>query len=158
MKQIFLFFLFCVFTTAGVNAEIQYLQLSLKAGNVISIELSEEPIIKFSDVNMIIKTNVNEISYPKSDILNYVLTSQNSSGAINDMSVDSSNLIIKRTNSGLKIDGISNNQKALLYNINGMLIESKMPIYNSVFFDLSNEVYGVYIVRIGELTYKFIWK
>lgn len=142
----------CILTAA---AETLHLQLTLKNGSTYFVELSDEPLLTFSDDQLKITTSEAEVSYPISGLDKYNVVSMN---AVNSITSDANTILINRTQTGLSINGLDMGTTICVYNINGVVVESAVSEGYSTEIDFSNKQKGAYIILIDKMSYKYIWQ
>lgn len=154
MKQVIILF-FCFISVISVFAESIFIELSLKNNEKVSIALTDEPVLTFSDGMLNVKTCDTEISYPQNEILMYRFIDDAS--YVEFPKIDRG-IVINNAPNGLNIFGLLENREIKVFSIDGILLSTQLSKEQSTNLDFSNFPSGIYIVTIGNLSYKFVWK
>ena len=140
----------CLFAST-VIAEDLVLQVWLGDGQVMSINLNEEPRTTYNDGNLVITTTKTTISYPLEHVKRYTYASSSSSisspkGVEATFSADGETLMFKGLKAGTSI---------MLYNVAGQLLRKVAPTTEGhAAVSVSKLPTGVYVVKMNDATYK----
>ena len=137
--------------TSTVMAEDLVLQVWLADGQVMSINLNEEPRTTYDDGNLVFTTTKTTISYPLEHVKRYTYVSSSSGisspkGVEATFSADGETLTFKGLNAGMSI---------MLYNVAGQLLRKVAPTTEGhAAISVSQLPTGVYVVKMNDATYK----
>lgn len=137
----------------GVWADNQTLVLWLKNGQKVYYELSDEPRTTFEHGMLVISSNRIRSEYHLSEVLRY--TFEGEFTGVDAPISDGTGF--RQRGDELDIFGLAEGTEAELYSTNGVLLgEQKASGSKSIHFTLANQPAGVYLVKIGEQTLKFM--
>ena len=137
--------------SSTVKAEDMVLQVWLADGQILSINLSEEPRTTYNDGNLVITTTKTAISYPLEKVKRYTYASASNG-------ISSPN-VVKATFSAdgetLTFNGLKTGTSIMLYNVAGQLLRKVAPTTEGrAAVSVSQLPTGVYVVKMNDVTYK----
>lgn len=137
--------------SSTVKAEDMVLQVWLADGQILSINLSEEPRTTYNDGNLVITTTKTAISYPLEKVKRYTYASASNG-------ISSPN-VVKATFSAdgetLTFNGLKTGTSIMLYNVAGQLLRKVAPTTEGrAAVSVSQLPTGVYVVKMNDATYK----
>lgn len=136
-----------------VLADNQTLVLWLKNGQKVYYELSDEPRTTFEHGMLVISSNRIRSEYHLSEVLRY--TFEGEFTGVDATIADGTGF--RQSGDELDIFGFAEGTEAKLYSTNGVLLdEQNASGSKSIHFTLANQPAGVYLVKIGEQTLKFM--
>lgn len=149
MKKLLSLIILFVFAHS-VMADDMILQIWQSDGNVVNIDLSEEPVTRYTDGNLIITTTKTTISYPLEKVAKYTYISADGIESINGMrskfSQDGETLIFS---------GLAQGTEISVYASSGQLIrKTKAGSQAKTTVSVSSLPPGVYLVKVNSITYK----
>ncbi len=137
----------------GAWADNQTLVLWLKNGQKVYYALSDEPHTTFKSGMLVISSNRIHSEYHLSEVLRYTFDGE-FTGI--DTAVEAGTGF-RQSGDELDIYGLAEGTEAKLYSTNGVLLdEQNASNSRSIHFTLANQPAGVYLVKIGEQTLKFM--
>ena len=152
MKKLLLL-LMVLFATSLAKADDKVLQILLSDGQVVSINLSEEPRTTYQDGNLVITTTKNTVTYPLEQVKKFTY----SSIATGIEAPQQLGVAFSKDGETLTITGLKPHTKVTLYNVAGQLlktIDSKDS--KKVVVSASQFPFGVYVVKVNGGTYKIM--
>ena len=152
MKKLLLL-LMVLFATSLAKADDKVLQILLSDGQVVSINLNEEPRTTYKDGNLVITTTKNTITYPLEQVKKFTY----SSIATGIEASHQLGVAFSKDGETLTFTGLKPNTKVTLYNVSGQLlktIDSKDS--KKVVVSASQFPFGVYVVKVNGGTYKIM--
>lgn len=154
-KQILKFaFLLLLFGSGCiVNAEAQKLVVWMKSGEKVLYDLEEQPKTTFANAELTITTSSVSVSYPLSQVLRY--TYDLSTSGIGN--VDKGFLRISQKENDLIFENLKPNTSIMIYSLDGVLMATEPTVDgNATRISLAGYPTGVYLVKAGEVTHKFV--
>ena len=146
-------FLLAMLMPQGLWADNQTLVLWLKSGQKVYYELSDEPRTTFEHGILVISSNRIRSEYHLSDVLRYTYEGE----FIDAVAPIVDGTGYRQRGDELDIFGLAEGTQARLYSTNGILLdEQKVSGSKSIHFTLASQPVGVYLVKIGEQTLKFM--
>ncbi len=149
MKKLLSLIILFVFAHS-VMADDMLLQIWQSDGNVVNIDLSEEPVTRYADGNLIITTTKTTISYPLEKVAKYTYISADGIESVNGMrskfSQDGETLIFS---------GLAQGTEISVYTSSGQMIrKTKAGLQAKTTVSVSSLPPGVYMVKVNSITYK----
>ena len=149
MKKLLSLIILFVFAHS-VMADDMLLQIWQSDGNVVNIDLSEEPVTRYADGNLIITTTKTTISYPLEKVAKYTYISADGIESVNGMrskfSQDGETLIFS---------GLAQGTEISVYASSGQMIrKTKAGHQAKTTVSVSSLPPGVYMVKVNSITYK----
>lgn len=137
---------------AIAEQNLTHLVVSTKEGNRVGYSLREEPILSFTDSDLVITTTNVDINYPLSDIAQITYGDDVVSGIVN-LYMDKQNLRIESEN--IILTCLNEYDHITIFSLNGELIFEKYLQESSKYqIPLSQFPKGVYIIKTINNTYK----
>lgn len=155
-KIIFLLFiaLLSLPSVTAVAGEINVLDIHCKSGENISIMLTDNPVVRFVDFDLFVKTDKNEVCFPSEEVERF--TYRNVDPSKIDPTVIS-DMLLRFENESLMISNLAPLAKVSAFNLEGMLVCSAVTdtMGNAVlqFTEMSS---GVYIVKTPSVSFKIL--
>lgn len=149
MKKILLLLL--VFSTVSVTyADDWILQIWQNDGNVMNINLNDEPVTTYSEGNLLIRTKNSSITYPLEKVKKYTFVSSSDIQEINGMgasfSQDGETLIFRNLKENTNIE---------IFTVSGQVIKKiNNGKHSKATVSVSNLPIGVYVIKANDLTFK----
>ena len=152
MRKILLL-LTVLFATCMAKADDKVLQILLSDGQVVSINLSEEPRTTYQDGNLVITTTKNTITYP----LEQVKTFTYSSVATGIDKPEKMGVAFSKDGEVLTLTGLKPHTKVTLYNVSGQLLKTiDNKDDKKVVVSASQFPFGIYVVKANGGTFKIM--
>lgn len=152
MKKIFLSFLLCAIT-ALCSAQ-QTLILWYKNGEKMLFSLDDNIKTTFQSGDIIISSDALTVSYPLSEVQKY--TFQDNSNGINKTVDDDLLIQMKEKGNVIEIHNLKKGAIVEVYTTDGKRIVYERATTAVTTIDFKEFVNGVYICKIGGVSYKFI--
>lgn len=150
MKKL-LFLLTVLLSVTIAKAEEYELQVLLADGQVVSINLNEEPRTTYQDGNLVITTTKNSVTYPLENVRRFTYASLGAG-------IDSPKKIGATFSSDgetLTFTGLKPYTKISLYNMAGQLLKTiDCGDHSEAVVSASHMPIGVYVVKVNGGTYK----
>ncbi len=149
MKKILLLLL--VFSTVSVTyADDWILQIWQNDGNVMNINLNDEPVTTYSEGNLLIRTKNSSITYPLEKVKKYTFVSSSDIQEINGMgasfSQDGETLIFRNLKENTNIE---------IFTVSGQVVKKiNNGKHSKATVSVSNIPIGVYVIKANDLTFK----
>lgn len=136
--------------TLSAMADDMILQIWLSDGNVVNIDLNEQPVTRYVDGNLIITTTKTTISYPLEKVAKYTYVSAEGIASINVM-----RSIISKDGESLTFSGLKQGTEIAVYSSSGqMMRKTKSGPHAKTIVSVSDLPTGVYLVKVDAITYK----
>lgn len=151
MKQLLLL-LTCLLTVTAVQADDAILQVWFADGQVMSINLNDNPRTTYNDGNLVIQTDKNSVTYPLEQVRRYTYVT--STGIESSPSISAA-----FTNDGetLTFTGLKPHTPISLYNVAGVLLKTfESNDRSKTVISASHLPVGVYVVKVNGGTYKIM--
>ena len=133
----------------------QRLVVWLKDGQKIYHDLNDQPETTFSDGMLWLKTEKVSVSYPLTDVLRY--TFEGAMTAIETPSARPGEIRFLQGNDAMAFDGLPEGTSLALYSLDGkQLATMKAQGRQRTVVSLANYPSGVYIVKMGDESFKFV--
>lgn len=149
MKKLLLLLTVLLAATVA-KADDMVLQVLLSDGQVVSINLNEEPRTTYQDGNLVITSTKNTVTYPLERVrrFTYVTATGIESPKIVGASFSSDG-------ETLTFNGLNPNTKIYLYNVAGQLLKTiDSGDQEQVVITASHMPFGVYVVKVNGGTFK----
>ena len=132
-------------------ADDMVLQVWKSDGQVININLNEEPKTTYSDGNLVITTTKTTVTYPLESVRRYTYASA-STGIETPKSVSS---VLSSDGETLTFTNLKAGTSIKLYNVAGQLLRTiTSGAESSTTVSVSQLPTGVYVVKVNDATYK----
>ena len=137
--------------SSAANADDMMLQIWQADGQVVSINLNDEPRTTYNDGNLVITTTKVTITYPLENVKRYTYVS--ASNGISSPGVSKAKL--SANGETLTFTGLKAGTSIILYNVAGQLLRRVTPSSEGyAIVSVSKLPTGVYIVKMNDATYK----
>lgn len=153
MKQIILslVLLFASLYAQASENRVDALLLHCKSGNV-TIMLEEQPVVTFVDNELVVKTHMNVVRYPASDVLKFTYVNASSTHL---KTLENENVQVAMDDNFICVSNLSPREKVLIYAVDGKLLASLMTdSYGNVRMKIPTKTNSVYLVKTLSLTFK----
>ena len=159
MRKIITFFAALLLVSAAwaqeEQAPVQKLNVHMMDGSQLQFLLTDEPVTTFENRNLVITTNQGVYSYPLAQMKKY--THEGLPEGIDLPTVAPGDILVRRNNEMMLIDGLLNNTQVEVYSADGKLILSQHAVGGqSTLLNLANQPQGTYIVNVGQTSFKFV--
>lgn len=135
------------------NICAQRLVIWQKDGTKVSYDLDERPKTTFTTEDLVITTATATISYPLAKIQRYTYEG----GALSVQDIKAGDIRISHEGDNVIIKGLTNGKSVTVYSIDGkQLIAKRSDSSDSLTLSLANIPAGVYMIKVDEITYKFL--
>ena len=153
MKNLFTLLIMVVLVNVTSKAANKMLQIWQADGQIVTINLNEEPCTTYNEGNLIITTTKTTITYPLEQIKRY--TYADDDGVSEDYGeLDGVKSVLSDDGETLSIKGLKSNAEIQLYSAAGQLLRTFKPKSDKVAVSISQFPTGVYIVKANGITYK----
>ena len=140
----------CIYGVAAM-ADDMVLQVWLADGQIVSINLNEEPRTTYNEGKLVITTTKTTITYPLENVKRYTYVS--SANSIN--TPNTTGTTFSADGETLTFTGLKTDTSIMLYNVAGRLLHSITPdSAGHAVVSVSRLPKGVYIVKMNDATYK----
>lgn len=155
-KEFILSLFFCLSLLAKAEDKLTHIIVWAKDGTRVAYALDKEPMITFSETDMIIATKDIEVNYALENMDRITYGDSNASGIRN---INSGEPIYRWDGEALIFPSLVCNSTVSLYSLNGMMVFTEnIKESGEYFFSLSNLNTGIYVVKVNNITYKLIKK
>jgi hypothetical protein len=149
MKKLLSLLILFVFAHS-VMADDMILQIWQSDGNVVNIDLNEQPVTRYADGSLIITTTKTTISYPLEKVAKYTYVSAEGIESINGMRSKFS-----QDGETLTFSGLTQGTEIVVYATSGKILrKTKAAPHAQTTVSVSNFPPGVYLVKVNSITYK----
>ena len=149
MKKLLSLLILFVFAHS-VMADDMILQIWQSDGNVVNIDLNEQPVTRYADGNLIITTTKTTISYPLEKVAKYTYVSAEGIESINGMRSKFS-----QDGETLTFSGLTQGTEIAVYAASGKILrKTKAGPHAKTIVSVSDLPPGVYLVKVNSITYK----
>ena len=143
--------------TAQADDATQRLVVWLKNGQKVYHDLTDEPETRFNNGMLMLSTAKVSISYPIADVVRY--TYEGTMTAINAPKVKPGEVRFSQGNDQMAFDGLTPGTQMQLYAPDGKLLRTqKAETGKTSVVSLKGLPAGLYVVKIGDASYKFMKK
>ena len=149
MKKL-LFFLTLTLSCSLAKADDMILQILQSDGQVVNIDLKDEPKTTYENGNLIITTTKTTITYPLEKVKRYTYVSA--------LGISSPNVVgvsFSQDGETLTFKGLKPTTKIMLYSTSGQVLRTIKPNNSDkIAVSISQYPAGVYLVKVNDVTYK----
>ena len=139
------------------DTNTQRLVVWLKNGQKVYHDLTDEPETRFNNGMLMLSTAKVSISYPIADVVRY--TYEGTMTAINAPKVKPGEVRFSQGNDQMAFDGLTPGTQMQLYAPDGKLLRTqKAETGKTAVVSLKGLPSGLYVVKIGDASYKFMKK
>lgn len=135
----------------GVTPRLVVLQ---KSGQTVRYELAEQPVTTFENGLLVIKTSNAIVEYQLADILRYTYEGVGTN-AIDNAEAEGEGILFKQEGQTFTVANLPVGMPLCLYDTTGELLEQKSGT-GLISVSLSSRPSGVYIIKAGKHTLKFV--
>ena len=153
MKQIVLslILMFVALYAHASTTSVDALLLHRRFGN-ITIMLDEQPVITFGANELVVKTHMNVVRYPASEVLKFTYVDANSTNII---ALEKENVRIALDDNFISIYNLPLQDKVMIYSVDGKLLaSSKVDSHGKVRMKIPAKTNSVFLVKTLSLTFK----
>lgn len=151
MKRYFLLFLLTILVGTA-NADNNVLQIWQADGQVLSINLSEQPVTTFSDGKLVVTTSTATISLPMENVKKY--TYLLATNGIDDIKTEQ--VTISQNGESITFCGLKSGTEISVYNASGVQMKQVKATHETETVTVSDLQVGVYAVKANGVTYKIM--
>ena len=139
-----------VFVSTMAKAEDMVLQIWQSDGQIVTINLNDEPKTTYVDGNLVITTTKTTITYPLEKVKRYTYVSTEGINAPQAMKA-----VFSEDGETLTFTGLKPNTTIYLYNVAGQLLRKFDTAQRSkAIVSVAGFPVGVYVVKANDVTYK----
>lgn len=124
-------------------------------GSKIVYSLSEQPKTTFTSEGVVITTNTVSVTYPLTQIVKY--TYEGIASGIESVTNDG-RILVSQDGYNFKFSNLKENTLVQVYSVNGSLISTHKSEGKQISISLRDHANGVYIIKVGDTSYKVIKK
>ena len=156
MKKKCWLLLLSVFCLSAMAQEIHtHLVVWAKDGTQVAYALTEQPVITFSETDLLIKTNLVEVNYPLAQMARFSYEKRNETTGLRDLKTDE--LICAFVGESLVFPYLEKNSIVTFYTPVGQVLFSRtITSAGEYAFPLSYLNAGVYMVNVNGVTCKIV--
>lgn len=131
----------------------QQLVIWQKDGSKVSFSLDEQPKTTFTADNLVITTATSTLTYPLAKIQRY--TYEGGTLSVRDFKTEG--IVISHEGNMVMVKGLAIGKTVAVYRMDGTQILTKRSDNSDLLtISLGNLPTGVYMIKVGEITYKFL--
>ena len=139
-------------TIRAFSSEINALRIHCKSGEDVTILLDENPVVRFNDLNLVISSEKNEISFPSDQALKLTYLNVGSDGI---SSVEMPDVIFSFGKQSLNIMNLDPLTSVSIYTVDGRLVSSGVTDdHGCATLSLPGQSVAVYIVHTPNVSFK----
>ena len=157
MKKKLLTTLLMLFVAIATQAEdtTQRLVVWQKSGEKVYFDLTEEPETTFENGQLVIKTTKTTVYYHLENVLRY--TFEGAMTAIKAPKNRPGEVVFRQGTDRMSFDGLADGTRIDVYALDGKLLQTLTARSNeSTVISLAGQPAGTYLVKVGDVTYKFL--
>ena len=133
----------------------QRLVVWLKGDKKVYHDLSDEPETTFSEGMLWLKTDKVSVSYPLTDVLRY--TFEGVMTAIESPTIRPGEMRFRQSKDAMAFEGLPNGTLLEVYSLDGKKLSTvKAQDGQQTIISLANHPSGIYIVKMGDASFKFV--
>ena len=142
---------------ASADDETQRLVVWFTNGTKVTHELTDEPETRFNNGMLMLATKKVSISYPIAQVLRY--TYEGKTPLVNVPSVKPGEIRFSQGTDEMRFEGLSAGTVLELYSPDGKLLRSQTAASGQpAVVSVKGQPAGLYIVKVGDASYKFLKK
>ena len=154
-KLILIMSLFATMTTVMAQSESARLVVWLRGGQKVYHDLADKPETRFNAGYLMLTTDKVSISYPLTDVLRY--TFEGNIPVVSVPEIKPGELRFQQGSDEMRFDGLAAGTMLHVYSSDGKLIRSqKAATGQTAVISLKGQPAGLYMVKVGDATYKFM--
>lgn len=143
------------FASTASAQDKQVLVVWLKGGQKITHDLTDKPETRFSNGQLMLSTAKISVSYPLSDVLRY--TYEGPSTSISSPKLRSGEIRVQQNAEEMLIEGLAPGIPIETYSLDGKLLQTQHSVSREPsLITFKGQPQGVYLIKIGDTTYKFL--
>lgn len=147
--------LLCALTMATASAQVRYLIVSRTDGSKASFALADDPVVKNTASELTVETTANTITVPFEELDCYTF-SENGISAVEEITAKESH---SYRDGQVTFNGLKPGDRIYVYALDGHEVMRSCADYDGfASLNLRGLGTGVYIVRTGSSSFKFIVK
>lgn len=139
--------------SSAIHAQNQRLVVWHKDGQKTYYDLEGNPKTTFLGTDIVITTSAMTISYPREQIMRY--TYESITTTIEDIG-DSPSIHIIQQKDGLVLEHLNPSTHVQIFAADGRLLQTHTIQKSSLTISLAHYPFGMYIIKIGDVTYKIM--
>jgi len=149
-------FVFAVLLAMLIDSQTvcaQRLVIWQKDGSKVSFNLDEQPKTTFTADNLVITTATSTLNYPLAKIQRY--TYEGAALSVRDLKTEG--IVISHEGDDIIVKGLATGQTVAVYRMDGtQLLTKRSDDSGRLILSLGNLPTGVYMIKVNEITYKFL--
>lgn len=122
-------------------------------GSKIVYSLSEQPKTTFTSEGVVITTSTVSVTYPLNQIVKY--TYEGIASGIESVTKDGG-VLVSQDGYNFRFSNLKENTLLQVYSVNGSLISTHNSEGKQITISLGDHANGVYIIKVGDTSYKVI--
>lgn len=122
-------------------------------GSKVVYSLSEQPKTTFTSEGVVITTSTVSVTYPLTQIVKY--TYEGIASGI-DSVINDEGILVSQEGYNFRFKNLKDNTLVQVYSVNGFLISTYKNEGEQITISLGDHASGVYIIKIGDTSYKVI--
>lgn len=155
MKRLLILITSCLCLSSAWADTPQRLVVWQKNGEKVYFNLTEEPETTFEDGKLVITTSKTTVYYQLANVLRYTYE-----GDITDVinsPLSPGRVHFKQGKDQMAFEGLAEGTKIEIYNLDGRLLQTMTARKaQQTTISLANRPNGTYLVKVGDVTYKFL--
>lgn len=145
----------CALAVTTASAEVKYLIVSRTDGSQASFALADDPVVKNTASELTVESTASSITVPFTDLVNYTF-SETGIDAVKEITTEETH---SYRDGKVTFTGLTPGSQILVFSMDGReVLRSNADADGFASVDLSVLGSGVYIVRTGSSSFKFIVK
>lgn len=122
-------------------------------GSKIVYSLSEQPKTTFTSEGVVITTSTVSVTYPLTQIVKY--TYEGIASGI-ESATNEGGILVSQDGYNFRFSNLKENTLVQVYSVNGSLISTHKNEGKQITISLGDHANGVYIIKVGDTSYKVI--
>ena len=156
-KILFLLMALVLPMVASADDETQRLVVWFTNGTKVTHELTDEPETRFNNGMLMLSTKKVSISYPIAQVLRY--TYEGKTPLVNVPTVKPGEIRFSQGTDEMRFDGLAAGTVLELYSPDGKLLRTQTAASGQpAVVSVKGQPAGLYIVKVGDASYKFLKK
>lgn len=141
--------------TAAAQSDHQQLVVWLKNGQKVVHDLADKPETRFNAGYLMLSTDKVSISYPLTEVLRY--TYEGNIPVVAVPSIKPGEMRFQQGADEMRFDGLAAGTVMEVYSTDGKLLRTQKAVQGqTAVISLKGQPAGLYIVKIGDASYKFM--
>lgn len=143
----------CPFKIAVASDNVNAMLLHVSSGQNLTILLDEQPVVTFSDDNLIVTTHMSVISIPSSLVTKFTYVHEDDETRINN--AGQYGTVLSFDGKRLNVRNLAPSTGVQVYTVDGVLVASgTTDIRGNVSLSVPDKAGAVYMVKTSTLTFK----